>query len=221
MPKMTFNNLPEEKKDRIIKIAITEFASKPYEAASISEIVRKAGIAKGSFYQYFNDKKDLYRHLIELSNTEKADLMKELPAPNPDADLFGYFRWLFQSTVYFEIRRPLLARITYRAFVEEIPFPEMAEELRRRGTTQFFKQLLSQGIIHGVVAPLVDPDTAAFILESAYYRFGQYFINRLNIEPDSMEISTLFQSAEAQEMITNLLDIFRSGMQPEQQPPQG
>ena len=216
MPKKTFHNLPEEKRDRIVNIAIVEFASKPYDTVSISDIVRKAGIAKGSFYQYFNDKKDLYQYLIELSNTKKTQLMKELPVPDPDTDLFGYFRWLFQSMVYFEIRHPHLARITYRAFVEEIPFPEMTEELRRRGTTQFFKQLLSQGIVHGDVAPLVDPDTAAFILESAYYRFGQYFINRLKIDPETVDITTLFRSAEAQEMINNLLDIFKSGMQHDQ-----
>ena len=213
MPKKTFYNLPEDKRDRILKIAIAEFASEPYEMASISDIVRKAEIAKGSFYQYFADKKDLYQYLIELGNTEKVNLMKDLPAPNPDADLFGYFHWLFQSTVYFEIKHPQLARIIYRAFMEEVPFPEITEELRRRGTTQFFKQLLSQGITHGEVAPFVDPDMAAFLLETAYYRFGRYFIERLNLDRESTELASLFEGAEAQAIVTNLMDIFQTGMQ--------
>ena len=213
MPKQTFFDLTEEKRGRILNTAIEEFAANPYDTASISNIVRNADIAKGSFYQYFTDKKDLYQYLIEIANKEKAQMMKGLPAPDPDADLFGYFGWLYQSTVYFEIQFPRLARIQFRAFVEEIPFPEMLDELRRRGTTQFFKQLLSQGIIHGKVAPFVDPDTGAFLLESAYYRFGPYFIDRMNIQRDTVDITTIFQGAEAQEMVHNLLDIFKAGMQ--------
>lgn len=215
MPKQTFFALPDEKRSRILDVAIEEFAAKPYDVASISNIVRSSDIAKGSFYQYFNNKQDLYQYLIEYGNIKKLELVKTLPAPDPDSDLFGYFRWLFQSTVYFEIQYPHLARIQYRAFVEEIPFPEIIEELRRRGTTQFFKQLLSQGIVHGKVAPFVDPDLAAFLLETAYYRFGRYFIERLNLDRESIELATLFEGDEAQALVSNLLDIFQSGMQHE------
>lgn len=213
MPLPTFFNLPETKRDHILDVAITEFASRPYEAASISDIVRKTGIAKGSFYQYFTDKKDLYQYLIELGNTEKLNLMKTLPAPDPNADLFGYFRWLFKSTVYFEIQYPLHAGFLYRAFVEEIPFPEMTEELQRRGPTQFFKQLLAQGILHGAVAPFVDPNMAAFLLEAAYYRFGRYFVERLDIDGEAIDLDTLFDHDEAQGLVDNLLDIFQAGIQ--------
>ena len=57
MPKDTFTNLPEEKRRHFLNIAIKEFAEHPYNTASISEIVRQAGIAKGSVYQYFENKK--------------------------------------------------------------------------------------------------------------------------------------------------------------------
>lgn len=213
MPQPTYINLPEEKRSRIESAAVSEFALKPYEAASISDIVRKAGIAKGSFYQYFEDKKDLYRYLIELANAEKVNLVKDLPSPDPDADLFGYFRWLFQAEVVFEIRFPELARILHKAFIEEIPFPEMKEELCRRGPTQFFKQLISQGIVHGTVAPFTDPGLAAFILESIYYQYGQYFMDRLNIDPASTSPETLFDSQEAEALLNNLMDILQTGMQ--------
>jgi len=106
MPKDTFNNLPEEKRNHILEIAINEFAANPYDVASISNIVRKAGIAKGSFYQYFEDKKDLYRTLIEISTDKKQALLTELPSPSPWSDLFNYLRWQFLSTVIFEIRYP-------------------------------------------------------------------------------------------------------------------
>lgn len=61
MPKETFLNLPEEKKKKIIKAAQNEFERVPLEQASIKNIVENAGIARGSFYQYFESKEDLMR----------------------------------------------------------------------------------------------------------------------------------------------------------------
>ena len=212
MPKQTFFALPDEKRNRILNVAIEEFSAKPYDTASISNIVRNSDIAKGSFYQYFIDKKDLYQYLIEFANSEKVQLMKGMPIPDPNADLFEYFRWLFQSTVYFEIRYPDLARIVYRAFIEEVPFPEMTEELRRRGTTQFFKQLLTQGIHHGDINPWTDPDLAAFFMETVYYQFGRYFIERLQPALESQNFDQIFSSAEAQELLDNLITFLKQGL---------
>lgn len=71
MPKDTFFNLPEEKRERIIDAAIDEFAAYPFHQARVTAIADQAGIAKGSFYQYFEDKKDLFKHLIELMVEKK------------------------------------------------------------------------------------------------------------------------------------------------------
>jgi TetR/AcrR family transcriptional regulator len=54
MPKQTFFNLPDEKRDLITDVVIDEFADNDYDKVSISRIVQRAGIAKGSFYQYFD-----------------------------------------------------------------------------------------------------------------------------------------------------------------------
>ncbi|MCB2209566.1 TetR/AcrR family transcriptional regulator [bacterium] len=216
MPKQTFFNLPDHKRNRILTIAIDEFADNPYDVASISNIVREAEIAKGSFYQYFEDKQDLYQYLIELSAERRLDLLKTLKPPDPTGGLFVYFRWLFQTAVYFELKHPGLARVSFRAFVEEIPFPEITEELRRRGTTQFFKQLLSQGILHGEINPWVDVDLAAFLIEAAYYKFGRYFVNRLGEPEEDTSIETIFDHPEAQQLLDNLMEILQGGMQSKQ-----
>ena len=180
MPKTTFFNLSKEKQTRIYEISAREFAASPYHVASISKIVRLAGMAKGSFYQYFEDKQDLYLTLIRLGTEAKLDLLTQASSLNPKGDLFDTFEKHFLGTVLFEIRHPDLAQILHRAFIEEVPFPEMTDELRRRGTTQFFKQLIAQGITHGDVAVWVDPETAAFLLESVFYQFSKHLIPELN-----------------------------------------
>lgn len=66
MPTNTFFNLPEEKKQKILKAANKEFARVPIEQTSIKNIVEDAEIARGSFYQYFEDKEDLFEYIMSL-----------------------------------------------------------------------------------------------------------------------------------------------------------
>lgn len=61
----TFENLNGEKKSRIVKAAVEEFAIRGYEKASIDSIVAKAGISKGSIFQYFGSKQNLYMYLCD------------------------------------------------------------------------------------------------------------------------------------------------------------
>lgn len=65
MPKQTFFNLPEQKRNMLLKAAEIEFTRVPFFEASIANIVKTAAISRGSFYQYFENKDDLYFYLLE------------------------------------------------------------------------------------------------------------------------------------------------------------
>ncbi len=75
-----FENLPEEKKQNIIKCALKEFADKGYEQASTNAIVKEAGISKGILFHYFKTKRDLYRYVIfyciDLMYTQMLDYLE-------------------------------------------------------------------------------------------------------------------------------------------------
>ena len=75
MPTNTFFNLPEEKKNKILKSANKEFARVPIEQVSIKNIVEDAEIARGSFYQYFKDKQDLFEYIM---TSKVGDMQKNL-----------------------------------------------------------------------------------------------------------------------------------------------
>lgn len=66
MPKETFYNLSEEKRQRIIKAAGKEFLRVPLTEAKIANIVTTAHIPRGSFYQYFDGLDDLYHYFFEI-----------------------------------------------------------------------------------------------------------------------------------------------------------
>lgn len=64
MCKETFLRLPEEKRARILNAAWDEFTTVSFVKASINRIIRRADIPRGSFYQYFDDKSDLFQYLM-------------------------------------------------------------------------------------------------------------------------------------------------------------
>ncbi|SET60669.1 transcriptional regulator, TetR family [Lacrimispora sphenoides] len=65
MPTERFYNLPAGKRKTIRDAAVEEFTRVPFEKASINKIIQAAGISRGSFYTYFEDKRDVLRYIFE------------------------------------------------------------------------------------------------------------------------------------------------------------
>lgn len=65
MPTATFFRLPEEKRERLINACWDELTRVRFTDVSINRIIAAARIPRGSFYQYFADKEDLIRYLLE------------------------------------------------------------------------------------------------------------------------------------------------------------
>ena len=64
MPSERFDRLAPEKKKRILEAALREFSEQPVALASINQIVKDAGISRGSIYTYFEDKADLLQWVL-------------------------------------------------------------------------------------------------------------------------------------------------------------
>ena len=96
MPKITFFNLNIEKREKIKKAIINEFSKHTIAKASISNIVEEAQIPRGSFYQYFEDKEDALKYIIdEFIKIEKEEIKSSLKINNGDIfktsiDIFKY-----------------------------------------------------------------------------------------------------------------------------------
>ena len=94
MPSATFYNLPEEKRERLLRAAREEFSRVPYESASVNRIIQSAGIPRGSFYMYFTDKEELFGHLMDSYGALLERRMGEL-LEQREGDLFAAFLDLF------------------------------------------------------------------------------------------------------------------------------
>ena len=77
-----FEKLSKDKRKRILDAAREEFARVPYEEASINQIIKNAGISRGSFYTYFEDKKDLLRYIFREEGEKNNHFLREIVLEN-------------------------------------------------------------------------------------------------------------------------------------------
>ena len=88
MPTGTFFRLPEEKRMRLMESAWEEFTHISYADVSINKIIQAAGIPRGSFYQYFDGKEDLFFYLLDDVRNHFIQALKSLLL-DVDGDLFS------------------------------------------------------------------------------------------------------------------------------------
>lgn len=79
-----FKNLTIEKQERIINAAMKEFVESGYNRASTNQIVDIAGISKGSLFNYFNNKRDLYLSLLEHAKTVIYQIYQQIDFKETD-----------------------------------------------------------------------------------------------------------------------------------------
>ena len=85
MVKATFKNLPSAKRERIEKALLEEFSTYPLADAKVSHIVKKADIARGAFYKYFDDLTDAYVYMYHIA----IDTIHANMSPNEKFDPDG------------------------------------------------------------------------------------------------------------------------------------
>ena len=215
MPLKTYTNLLDAKRALIEEAAIHEFAENSYQSVSISKIVAQASIAKGSFYQYFSDKRDLHQHLLSIAQKTKIEMVSKMTPPSMSMDTFGYLRWMIQVAVMFELRYPKLAAIERQAFSDgPLPEPAMAESEGANDPVARFREFLMQGVMHDDIAPWVDIELAAFYLASVHQQISRYLILRMGEKAKSIEDGSVDIAFDplTQDLFDNLMELIEAGM---------
>lgn len=68
----------DAKKNRILEAAMEIFSAKDYHEATVEEIAKKAGVGKGTIYQYFPSKQAILENLCEYRHDEYLAGVKKL-----------------------------------------------------------------------------------------------------------------------------------------------
>ena len=78
LAKDTFENLKTDKKEKVLIVLKKIFQEKPFQEVTVKEIVEELGIARGSFYQYFDDLEDAYFTVLNVEVTDIHKLFMKL-----------------------------------------------------------------------------------------------------------------------------------------------
>jgi len=79
-------------KEKLIYEALKEFADRGFDSASLNQIIKRAGISKGSFYHHFANKEELFNNVIHRAAQEKLAFISQWMKPWVSLTSFVY-RW--------------------------------------------------------------------------------------------------------------------------------
>ena len=82
--KPTFLNIPQEKREKILSVAVNEFAHNGFENANINTIAKEAEVSVGSLYKYFDTKTDLFLTSVDYALKNLEIIMETIVESNED-----------------------------------------------------------------------------------------------------------------------------------------
>jgi AcrR family transcriptional regulator len=214
MAKSTFLNLPEEKRAQIEEVATDEFARFSYGKASLSRIVDRLGIAKGSIYQYFDNKLGLYTWLLERGAQKKMKYFGGQVTPEPGR----FFDWLeqaFAGGLRFALDHPRLARMSLAALHANDPQLKPLARTWQRAGMEYSEKLFREAQLHGEVREDLDPKTLAVLLRSMQNSLLEVLCAVAEVDaPEDLfegDAAKKLSDDDIQRVVHQLIEVFRQG----------
>lgn len=165
MPKLTFDKLTEGKRQRIIDGFLREFGRHDFDEASISLVIKELGISKGSIYQYFEDKMDLFLFLLQECQQRKLQYIGALDRKDFH-DFWAYFRDLFRRGIAFDRNCPLHSHFLHN-FAQNAHAPTLRKwygQLEQQ-TLEAFVAMVDHEVKQGHFRKDIDHFTLGYILQ--------------------------------------------------------
>lgn len=192
-----------------MKAAIEEFAEYGLENASTNRIVKNSGIAKGSFYQYFEDKKDVFMHLLDLIEQQEMEFFENERPADHNMDVFHFFRWLIKKGMEFGLAHPRSIQAAWRVLIGEGLYYGKNLAQYREKTTQALTTMIKHAMERGEVDPSVDVELAVMIMETWSNAITAYFLQEGAKQDDMLE---WMRSPKTQEKIDKMLYVMEYGL---------
>jgi AcrR family transcriptional regulator len=154
-------------RQRILEAAVACFEETGFEETTTTQIARRAGLAVGSLYGYFHDKRAILLELLHGTVEEIADLVvRELDPENwQGPDLRESVGGLVHRVVHAQTIRPGVQRILWERFFKDPDFRAVFLRIETR-VRHALEHLLARLGADGRVR-ISDPATAAFLIFTA------------------------------------------------------
>ncbi len=204
MPTDTFLNLPEEKRKRISDVLIRHFASRGYFEVNLDEVARDCRVAKGSLFQYFKDKGEMY--LFAVDEAFKRFMVLAEGFDFRKGSIFEYYESYFESSLEFFLKEEDAYFLLERAFFyNDSPFREKIFNDYTGKTHRLVLQLVVENQRNGFIRNDIDPELLALFLEGVSLKFKTYFFENLRKEGRTVLDLPRDELREFQKVVIRLL----------------
>jgi AcrR family transcriptional regulator len=195
---------PEERRSELMAAAQALFTEQGYESTSIDQIVDRVGVAKGTFYYYFDSKDDVLAAIVDDMSLTIVGLLDGI-ADRSDLSAIEKWEQLVLVTNNWKLARRAelmaVARVMYNDanLVWRTKFTALAME---RAAPAFGK-VIAQGVDEGVFATDYPDESAALVLAMLQAANGK--VAELLLFPDEHD--------DAEEIAKRYLDALHDGIQ--------
>jgi AcrR family transcriptional regulator len=211
MPKETFFNLSEEKQGNVMRAAINEFSKHGFEKGNIGDIAKNAGVAKGSMYQYFENKRELFLYSVKWSlELLSKKHQKYLVITDKEINIFDY---LYESSraIIIQMReeRDLVIFIQdvflgkYKSLMDE------SMEYMMKFSDEYTIQIIRQGKENGCIRKDIDDKLLCLFVTGVSYKFKEYIMNKARGLGEDL-IDEDFEAYDNE--IKTLIELMKNGM---------
>ncbi|MGB0680326.1 MAG: TetR/AcrR family transcriptional regulator [Polyangiales bacterium] len=165
----------EKRQRAILACARDAFADRGYHAVTIEEIVQRTGIARGTFYLYFEDKRAILSALLDAFLARITACIEPVDLEDSERSALEQLRANLQRVTQLVLDEPAMVRILLRSATQV----DGAFDAKRDAFYQTLNQYLEETVAAGQAAGLVRLGERPWLRSMGMGALQQLFLERV------------------------------------------
>lgn len=143
----------EARRDQILEAAAAVFGETGYHAANVADIIARAGVARGTFYQHFENKREVLDELLDDLLERLRDAIVDVNLAHPDKTVYVQLQENVERLLALLFQERPLARI----LLAEASGVDADVDRKLEGFYDGLLGLISETLQLGILAGMVRP----------------------------------------------------------------
>jgi AcrR family transcriptional regulator len=171
---MRISKKPEERRNEILNAAEFLFTTKGFAKTTVNEILKEVGIAKGTFYHYFQSKEEVMDAIIERFINWGVEAAKKV-ATNPNLTAPEKIFQILMAQTPATGRKEEMIEELHQVSNAEMHQKSIVETIRQ--LTPVIAQVIEQGMEEGYFHTPYPKETVEILLVSSQFLFDEGIFN--------------------------------------------
>lgn len=204
-----FDKITQEKRDRILNVAVKEFSSNGYNAASINTIARESGISIGGMYRYFKSKEALFMSVLDWGYSLLEEALSNIL--DGSGKLFDRIETMLYTSVEYARNYREMNQIYIDVSTEGLSSLSKKISLKMEGiTAKIYHEVLAEGKKQGVLRADIHPGIVSFCVDNLVIMLQFAYASNYYMERLKIYIGKDVDSED--ELISGIMDFIRHGI---------